>query len=567
MAWLAASIVAFASFTNTELVRDVVVLDSGVVVAATSGGVDVFDGRGRPLDTLHTEDGLPSHETYAVRRFGDQVVVATARGLAVMADNGEVSAVGRGRPWHGLPEAKMEEGMQAYLQRLSAWEARWPAAVIPAALAEDGARWAVAMVDGRLEVSLGEHLHRLSVPGMPQAVAFSGSELLIATSEALFGVDAEGRLRPVQHRLTAPFAARAAGAALEGVDATGQAFLLSAAGVRPLERLKLKDITAFAPGRTYLGVREQGVWSKAGRRLTRTGQLCGNHVTRVIQHQGRWVVGTFDRGVCWSSDAVTWRTFRRPALPSDVVYDVASVGARLFVATSHGLGVHDGRRFTHYGFGGRNPFGLEALSVLAVLPAAGPEGRAAVVERRGISWLGDDASLIARERGQTDVSEHFTAAAAAGPYLWLGTEDRGVLRFDGTSWTVFHDGKDLPDNWVTALDAAPDGRAVVGTCQDGVAFIDPGQETLRLGHDQGLADDMVTGVALGEAPRSAFVGTLGGLSQVEGGRVVARFGPEEGLADPRVASVQRFGEVLWVGTEAGLSRALLSAPQASVVSP
>jgi hypothetical protein len=80
MVWAAASIVAFASFTNTELVRDVVVLDSGVAVAATSGGVDLFDGRGRPLDTLHTEDGLPSHETYAVRRLGDQVVIATARG-------------------------------------------------------------------------------------------------------------------------------------------------------------------------------------------------------------------------------------------------------------------------------------------------------------------------------------------------------------------------------------------------------------------------------------------------------------------------------------------------------
>ncbi len=39
--------------------------------------------------------------------------------------------------------------------------------------------------------------------------------------------------------------------------------------------------------------------------------------------------------------------------------------------------------------------------------------------------------------------------------------------------------------------------------------------------------------------------------------MVAGFGPEEGLADPWVASVQRIGEVLWVGTEAGLSRALL----------
>jgi hypothetical protein len=564
MVWAAASIVAFASFTNTELVRDVVVLDSGVAVAATSGGVDLFDGRGRPLDTLHTEDGLPSHETYAVRRLGDQVVIATARGLAVMAADGQLRPVGRGRPWQGLPEVASGEGMQAYLQRLEAWEVRWPAGFIPAALAEGEARWAVAAVDGRLELSLWGHLHRLMVPGQPLALALAPDAVLVATTEALFTVDAEGRLRTVQHGLTPSFAARAAGAAVEGVDATGQAFLLTADGVQPLERLGQRDVTALAPGRTHLGVRDQGLWSRAGRRLTRAGQLCGNHVSKVTQHQGRWVVGTFDRGVCWSTDGLTWRTFRRPALPSDVVYDVASVGDRLFVATSHGLGIHDGRRFTHYGFGGRNPFGLEALSVLAALPAAGPEGRTALVERRGISWLGPDANLLAREQGQTGLSEHLTVAAAAGPYLWLGTEDRGVLRFDGATWRVFHDGKDLPDNWVTALDAAPDGRAVVGTCQHGVAFIEAGQPSLRVGAAQGLADDMVTAVSLQEGLQSAFVGTLGGLSQVEGGKVVRSFGPEDGLADPRVASVARFGELLWVGTEAGLSRALLSAPQARV---
>ena len=553
MVWAAASIVAFASFTNTELVRDVVVLDSGVAVAATSGGVDVFDGRGRPLDTLHTEDGLPSHETYAVRRFSDQVVVATARGLAVIDDDGAVRAVGRGRPWQGLPEAGRGEDMQAYLQRLFAWEARWPAGFIPAAVAEDGARWAVAGVDGRLEVSGDAHPRTFVVPGQPQALVFGPEGLFVATSEALFTVDGAGRLRAVQAELTPPFAARAAGAVVEGVDAAGQVFLHGPAGVEVLEQLGQRDVTAFAPGRTHLGIRDQGLWTRAGRRLTRTGQLCSNHVTKVTRHQGQWVVGTFDRGVCWSKDGARWRSARRPALPSDVVYDVASVEGRLFVATSHGLGVHDGRRFTHYGFGGRNPFGLEALSVLAVLPVAGPEGRAALVERRGISWLDPDATLVARERGYTDISEHLTAAAAAGPYLWLGTEDRGVLRFDGATWAVFHDGKDLPDNWVTALDAAPDGRAVVGTCQHGVAFLEPDGTSVRAGSAQGLADDMVTAVALQDGLRSAFVGTLNGLSQLEGGRVVAR-----------VAAVYRHGEVLWVGTEAGLSRALLSAPQASV---
>ena len=101
---LLALALTFTSITNTEDVRDLAVVD-GVTYAATAGGVDVFDAKGRPTGALKVEDGLPSHETWALQVVQGVVFVATSRGLAQI-EGGRVSRLGAGRPWHGLPPAR-----------------------------------------------------------------------------------------------------------------------------------------------------------------------------------------------------------------------------------------------------------------------------------------------------------------------------------------------------------------------------------------------------------------------------------------------------------------------------
>ena len=541
---LLAMALTFTSITNTEDVRDLAVVD-GVTYAATSGGVDVFDAKGRPTGALKVEDGLPSHETWALRVVQGVVFVATSRGLAQI-EGGRVSRFGAGRPWHGLPPARTTADRGGYARRLLDLEATMRPGAVLAAHDTDGSVAMTATADGVLDVRGRRHVrHRLR--GRPRVVYVGSEGLVAATTEEVRTFDRDGRPRTT-HRPPGPIAVRLMGRELVVIDRAGAEYVLSNGAWSAGRRRRVAQATAMSADRTRFGVAGVGVVDQRGRRLSARRQICSNHITSLTRH-GKWLVaGTFDSGACRSRDERHWYRIRQPALPSNMVYDVASSSGKLWVATSHGLGRQDPRGFQHYAFGGRNPFGLRSLSVLALLNDG---DRTGLVERRGISWIDARDRVVGRDEWYSDKAEHVTVARKVGRYVWIGTEDRGLLRHDGRGWKIFHDGRDLPGNWVTAVDAAADGRAIVGTCQNGVALLRDGRPAVKLSVNDGLADEMVTAVSLGD---TSWVGTLAGLSAVSGGRVVASYGPREGLADRRVSMVQRLGDTLWVGTEAGLSR-------------
>lgn len=552
---------AFLSMTNTEDVRDLATRADGSILAATGGGLDVFDAAGRPLRTVHVEDGLPSHETWAVRVVGDSVFVATSHGVARLgATLALVKVIAPDRSWQALAEPEGDDA-DRYARQLEQLSTLLAAGELPVAVARSEHELAVAGADGWVRMheraaTADDHPRALAVSGRVRAMAFAADGLLdVVTTEDLLRLDFKrGRTTTLPSKLARPLVARATPEGLLVVEAGGAELLFTSGGVVVTGRRLPSRTVAISPDGRYVGREGLGVHDASGRRLTATAQLCSNHVVDLVEYEGRLVAGTFDRGICWSSDGVRWTSFRTPALPSNIVYGVAVVGRELWVATPAGAARWNGKAFEHLSSAGRNPLHFGHLGLLGIRPMG---ERTAFIDPRGVSWTDGHAQFVARDETLAARSKHLTATAAAGQTLWVGTEDRGLLRLDGTTVRAYHDARDLPDNWVTAVAARPDGTALVGTCQHGAALIRPHGPTLRFASADGLADDMVTAVALDAS--GGFVGTLGGLTRLDGEAPGRSWRARDGLADDRVAMVTELRGEVWVGTEAGLSHAPLGA--------
>ena len=540
-----------ATVTNTETVHDLAPYN-GHVVACTEGGLELFTRSGLRVRTLTVEDGLPSHFCRALEVAGDRLFAATDEGVVMLDSRWRVTPV-VGAKWHALPAVG---GMDAELyQAALGWlSERLASGPTYTAFTENY----LGTADGRV-LAPGSG-RTWTVPGPVRLLEESGGTLRVGTSEGAFTLGPGGLVSlPVP---TGPLAY------VHGAD--GETRVLGSAGESRRWGASTAEAQALPQGATsaldvdgvaWVGTRGQGVLrhqDKAWKRVTPADQLCGNHVTALTRHQGRRVVGTFDRGVCWELPDGRWRSFRTPNLPSNHVLGLASDGKNLYVATMYGLGLHDGKVWTQMAYGGRNPVAFGKLSVLAAVAGTG-EGLA-LVDGRGASFVkptSQPLELVKRVPLPEGWSSHVSVADGAGSFLWVASEDRGLVRWDGTQWQRFHDGKDLTDNWVTALSADATGRAVVGTCQDGFSYFD-GARWTRVRDAQGLPSRYVVSAAL--VPGGALVGTLLGAAHYDATSGTVR--PLPRLADPRVYAVLvEEGSVLF-GTEGGLSQLPWSAPAA-----
>ncbi|WP_309887755.1 hypothetical protein [Archangium sp.] len=540
-----------ATVTNTETVHDLAAYN-GHVVACTEGGLELFTRSGSRVRTLTVEDGLPSHFCRALEVAGDRLFAATDEGVVRLDSQWRVTPV-VGAKWHALPAVG---GMDAELyQAALGWlSERLTSGPTYTAFTENY----LGTADGRV-LAPGSR-RTWTVPGPVRLLEESGGTLRVGTSEGAFTLGPGGLVSlPVP---TGPLAY------VHGAD--GETRVLGSAGEARRWGASTAEAQALPQGATsalevdgvaWVGTRGQGVLlhqDKTWKRVTPTDQLCGNHITALARHQGRRVVGTFDRGVCWELPDGRWRSFRTPNLPSNHVLGLASDGKNLYVATLYGLGLHDGKAWTQLAYGGRNPVAFGKLSVLAAVAGTG-EGLA-LVDGRGASFVkptSQPLELVKRVPLPEGWSSHVSVADGAGSFLWVGSEDRGLVRWDGTQWQRFHDGKDLTDNWVTALSADAAGRAVVGTCQDGFSYFD-GARWTRVRDAEGLPSRYVVSAAL--VPGGALVGTLLGAAHYDATSGTVR--PLPRLADPRVyAILVEEGSVLF-GTEGGLSQLPWSAPAA-----
>ncbi|TSC27559.1 hypothetical protein [Corallococcus sp. Z5C101001] len=590
-----------ATVTNTEAVHDLEPF-GGHVVACTEGGLELFTPAGRAVRVLTVEDGLPSHFCRALESTGDRLFVATDEGLVSLDTGFRVTPVLDVR-WQALPPAE-DASTPDYVSRLESLAA----VLTPGATYTAFSPRFAGTAEGRL-FELGTS-RAWSLPGPVRFISDTLDGVDVGTSEGAFSIDSRGRLSavgnvptgPLSFTVTeqgvrivgstgdvrawgAPGSAEAlrvpegiavpsagatsahAGTAAPGAGATSAPASTAAPGAgatsAPASTAMPRathagpvENAAVPAGATVLkadwaGTRASGVFlreKKGWRRVTPTGQLCGNHITALARHQGRLVVGTFDRGVCWQLEDGRWRTTRAPSLPSDQVLGLTSDGQNLYVATTYGLGLHDGKSWSRLSYGARNPVALAKLSVLGVSQM---EGGMALVDGRGVSLVtpdGSPLSLVKRLPLPEGWSKHASVGEGAGRFLWMGSEDRGLLRWNGERWQRFHDGRDLTDNWITTLSTDAEGRAIAGTCQDGFNYFD-GAKWTRVRAAPGLPSSAIVSTAL--VPGGALVGTLLGASYFDAGTGEVRALP--GLADPRVYAVLPEGDSALFGTEGGLS--------------
>src|SRR5260370_1539826 len=131
-------------------------------------------------------------------------------------------------------------------------------------------------------------------------------------------------------------------------------------------------------------------------------------------------------------------------------------------------------------------YGLLSSRADAVAP--GPDGvwtvgSARVGERRGLTWVTDDATETSPEEGALGPGFAYLAARrllASGKYLWLAT-DGGLLKIDPGSGRSrrFDLGSGLPSEDLLSVAPAPDG-IWVGTAR-GLAVITGDDRVVRIG--------------------------------------------------------------------------------------
>jgi len=320
--------------------------------------------------------------------------------------------------------------------------------------------------------------------------------------------------------------------------------------ITPAEQLDGRRVTAELThaGERFVGTSGAGVFrvreAAAPERLTPEGQICSNHITDVVTHDGAIVFGSFAEGLCVLDD-VHATTFRRLATPFRMINDIESTPRGLFVATNTGLyrsrdGVSFERFYERVLVRGATGLAFDGVNLWATSPGSLQRIRIMRGNQRSRGWW--------RPAGASAIQD--VALATDGrPGVWLVTEDRGAIRFEpgeGRDFDtrLFDRVAGLPTSWAYTVDAAADGTAYVGTLRHGlVAIASDGTH-----HTVPLPDAWLLRVRRTD-DGALYVGTQGGAFVVPSAGADPVRVPH--VPDPRVHEMVMIDQTLIVGTEGG----------------
>jgi ligand-binding sensor domain-containing protein len=275
-------------------------------------------------------------------------------------------------------------------------------------------------------------------------------------------------------------------------------------------------------------------------------------VRKALTYQGKLWLGTFNEGLYAlegaPSDLADPGALARAkpvSAPFRMVNDALEAEGSLYVASNEGLFVSpDGERFE----------------------------RVREVDARGVTSLASDGrSLYATTNGALFRLPLAAKAPRAGTWwrpagsrslqsvvveagkVWLASEDRGVIAFDGQRFRAYDKLAGLPTSWVVALAGDGKGGVYAGTLRDGALHVGPDGRWSRL---EGLPNPWTLSVTRHQG--LLCVGTQGGAACYDaakardeaGARPLGRLG---GLPDGRVHMFAALGDNVLVGTEAGLA--------------
>jgi ligand-binding sensor domain-containing protein len=266
---------------------------------------------------------------------------------------------------------------------------------------------------------------------------------------------------------------------------------------------------------------------------------------------GRIWLGTFNDG-CFtidvSQDALTKLPERLSdahpvATPFRFVNDVLAAGGALYIAANEGLfATNDGVQFRpvpQVRARGATGLALSGTSLYVTTTSA--------LWRVRLGKSGPPTAAWWRPAGGRSLQ----GVTVSADGIWLASEDRGAIRFDGKRF-VAHDRLDgLPTSWMVAV--AGDGRGGVyaATLRDGLLHVDPAGSWRSL---EGLPSRWTLSVTRAEG--RVCVGTQGGAAcYADGGDGALAESPQPlvGLPDARVHALIAVKGGLVAGTQAGIA--------------
>jgi ligand-binding sensor domain-containing protein len=507
--------------TSASEVRACLPLADGRVLAATSGGLVLYD-RALAVERLWTAlDGLPGTDAHALLPAADGgVFVGTAAGVAALRPSGAgwvpnaLAAVGDVRAlathdgrlvagtW-GEGVVVLDPATGVVVARPRADGPDRAAAARITALAPSGRGVLVGTAGAGLLDWDGTAL-QAAPSTLPDpyvtALGVSARSVLVGTLAGVVRLQDGAAVSAVEAR-----ALRLEGSAWwAGTMGEGLRRLDMASGYRdPLPR---DVVTALgASGETECAGTDDGLYvRRAGGRWSRAASAGppSNDVTALAWDGARLWAGTFDRGLS-ALEGGRWAAVSGvDARVNALAVERTPAGARVWIATARGLASVEGGTVRVL----RRADGLPDDDVHAVAPlAAGGvvagTARGAVIVRDGRAY----------PVGPKRMPAHATWAVAEAPdgALWLGTTN-GLFRVRGERFRRFAVASaDVPDDWITAL--ALDGPAVwVGTYAGGVARITADARGRDVGRTA-LADVHVNPAGLSVHGGRVYAATMEGL--------------------------------------------------------
>jgi ligand-binding sensor domain-containing protein len=199
--------------------------------------------------------------------------------------------------------------------------------------------------------------------------------------------------------------------------------------------------------------------------------------------------------------------------------------------------------------------GFETISTPAHFRDAAPfNGRFYLCGAPGLWAFDINGTVVARYRPGLELPPAPLVAMAAGvgtgvnqPQLWIATAGEGLLAFDGRVFVQVR-----PDDpalrAITAVLALSNGRVLLGTENSGVLVWD-GKNLNR--YHSGLSDLKVTAMAGTEA--DLWIGSMDrGVIHWHAGQL-DRFGETEGVPDPRILCLDAHADTVYAGTALGVA--------------
>jgi len=316
-------------------------------------------------------------------------------------------------------------------------------------------------------------------------------------------------------------------------------------------------------GRLWVGTYGQGLFCYDGQkwqRITTDDGLANNNVTSITQTQdGILWVGT--QGGLSYYNGQSWHTLIRDdgLAGNNVLSVVQTQDGTLWVGTREGLSRCDRKQWQIFTLGSQladNYVGtlLRAQDDSIWIGVSGSEGGGLY------RYHGQSCQRFTPEDGLAD-DDILSLSQTRDGAIWIGTNGSGLCRYDGKQWVTFTTKDGLASDDVGAVLQTQDEKLWVCNVSwpNGGLNCYDGQNWYR------LAEARTTIRSLLETRDGAlWVGTLlwysGGLMRYTSGTTAdgkewQRFTTEDGLAANNISALlQTSADVLWVGTDNGLSR-------------